>query len=133
MRAPLLVLACLALAAPGCSRPDAVLKGTVTFNGIPLEEGYITFFPVESVAATCGTDIRAGAYELKQPPPGSWRVLIAPPPKARVVRTAQGQERVVVSATNTLSATTTGNNQVVSISADDQTLDFHLRSRPTGR
>jgi hypothetical protein len=131
MRSSLLLLLCLTVAMPttGCSRSAVAVHGQVTLNGASLTEGYITFFPVEGMQATCGTDIREGQYEIQKLAPGPWRVVIAPAPSARIVRSAQGTPAAVVTPT----AKTEGNNRIVTISAADQTLDFHLRSQPAAR
>jgi hypothetical protein len=80
-------LACILWAATaflliGCSSSNrAAVKGSVTFDGAPVDGGMILFFPAnEKNKADQGhAEIKNGAYEIpagKGPPPGSYRVEI---------------------------------------------------------
>jgi hypothetical protein len=53
----------------------ARVTGTVTVDGVPLEKGSISFFPVESNARTTGGEIKAGQYVV-QVPVGQMKVCI---------------------------------------------------------
>ncbi len=53
-----------ALLAPGCSDGRVRVHGTVVFEGKPLEEGFVSFEPVDGVGPTTGGAIAGGAYDL---------------------------------------------------------------------
>jgi hypothetical protein len=131
-RACLLLLLCLA-GCSGAALPS--VSGTVTWNGAPLEGGFISFLPESGVQATCKGDIKEGRYEVPGITPGNWRVVITPLPRAKVVSTPWGEQRAQVSgAEMRAAANAKGNNQVVTIGAENQTLDFDLQvSQASGR
>ena len=92
-RAMLLRLVCaiLAVAAAGCgSKPKTVQAwGEVRWQGKPIEEGVIVFFPIEGTAGpSTGGGIKAGRYDVPE----------AKGPRAggtyRVEITAAGKERL---------------------------------------
>jgi hypothetical protein len=66
----------------GCSSSNrAVVKGSVTLDGEPVDGGMILFFPAnEQYKADQGrAEIKNGSYEIaagKGPPPGNYRVEI---------------------------------------------------------
>src|SRR5262249_47024576 len=52
----------------GCGDPSArtyPVFGTVTFEGKPVETGYITFDPADGAAGTVNAPINDGKYELQ--------------------------------------------------------------------
>lgn len=55
--------------------PEYTVKGTVNFDGKPLETGSIVFEDVEGKTASAGGGIEDGAYEF-QSPPGKKKVKI---------------------------------------------------------
>lgn len=86
-----LVCAILAVAAAGCgSKPKTVQAwGEVRWQGKPIEEGVIVFFPIEGTAGpSTGGGIKAGRYDVPE----------AKGPRAggtyRVEITAAGKERL---------------------------------------
>jgi hypothetical protein len=66
MRAlPVAGLIALCLSTLGCSGDRAKVSGTVTLNGRPIEEGAITFIPVEGTQGPgSGAAIRDGQYHI---------------------------------------------------------------------
>ena len=60
------ILAAIVVAAicPGCSDGRYPVQGAVTFNGEPVDEGTISFEPVDGNGPTTGGSIVAGKYEL---------------------------------------------------------------------
>jgi hypothetical protein len=60
----------------------ATVKGTVTFNGKPIESGSISFFPVDGAkAGTAGGIIKDGKYSCSDVPIGLMRVYVTGLPK----------------------------------------------------
>jgi hypothetical protein len=52
------------------------VSGTVTFDGTPVKEGKITFFPMDGAGGTPGGFIIDGAYTVKKVPIGEMKVVI---------------------------------------------------------
>ncbi len=59
----------------GCNSGPPEFKGTVTWNGAPIEDGYIEFAPTDGNGQLTGTDIIDGKYLLRMVP-GSKKVSI---------------------------------------------------------
>lgn len=78
-----LLLALIGLA--GCGNADnmADVAGAVTFDGQPVNEGNITFVPVDGKSPTAGGVIKEGRYQARVPI-GRMKVAISAP---RVVGT----------------------------------------------
>ncbi len=77
-----LLLAALQL--PGCGSANEVqtveVSGTVDLDGMPIETGYVSFFPADGKGATAGVPVTNGAF--KGPvPPGDKKVQINAPRK----------------------------------------------------
>lgn len=74
------VMLCALLA--GCSDPYAQfndVKGTVTLEGKPLDQGDIQFLPLENQGTQSGASIKNGAYEMPKQnglKPGKYLVQI---------------------------------------------------------
>lgn len=84
-RRDILVMAILSAAVSGCSKGDGLdrqaVSGQVTFDGHPLKEGEILFFPSQNAkdAIATGGHIANGAYAVSQengPIPGNYKVQI---------------------------------------------------------
>jgi hypothetical protein len=129
-RAPRAAPGVLALLLPllaGCGG-GATVSGTVTYEGAPVDEGFITFYPADDRGPTRGAEIVEGRYHLTGLAPGRKRVLIATRPRGRKVPAARGRPQVrLVPPENAVPANATGNNQVLEVASGEQTLDFHLR------
>ena len=68
-RIGLAVAAAAALAAAGCrGEPKAQVSGTVTLDGVPVENGVIQFYPVGSTGQTAGGGVQNGRYALDASP-----------------------------------------------------------------
>ena len=70
--------AVLAAALSGCSS-QATVKGTVRFDGQPVENGGITFIPAGAGGQKAGAEIRNGTYEIprdRAPAPGKYKVEV---------------------------------------------------------
>jgi hypothetical protein len=49
----------------GCGPATGTVTGEVTVNGVPLEEGVITFSPADKNGESVTREIKAGKYEAK--------------------------------------------------------------------
>jgi hypothetical protein len=59
----------------GCGDGTAKVSGTVTLDGTPLEQGSISFLPINGNVKTTGGEIKAGQYVV-QVPLGPMKVCI---------------------------------------------------------
>ncbi|MCA9193314.1 MAG: hypothetical protein KDB03_16195 [Planctomycetales bacterium] len=60
----------------GCSGNTATVSGKVTFEGVPVERGAITFFPEDGTGPTAGAPITNGEYLATEVPIGKKTVKI---------------------------------------------------------
>jgi hypothetical protein len=85
----------LAWCMTGCAKKPVQITGQVTYEGAPVQSGYISFIPVEGTGASSGGPIKGGRYKVEDVPPGLKRVeiragaevaampdMVAPKPKA---------------------------------------------------
>ena len=113
----------------GCGSSETVVTGSVTVNGQPLRQGYITFFPTAGTKATCGAEVIDGQYQVKPLIPGPRRVVIAGTPNVQVVTHGNGPATLKIApSANAVSPQAKGNQQVVEIKQGKQTLDFALQN-----
>ena len=79
----LLGIALLCQLATGCGEPSKLAKisGTVSVDGKLVEAGSISFVPVDGMAQTTGTDIKAGGKYDSDIPIGNCKVEIRVPKK----------------------------------------------------
>jgi hypothetical protein len=74
MKALGLVLVGVVLAA-GCGEKDSTIKGEVTLDDRPLDQGRISFVPVDGKTPSSDTAIKDGKFSVKAAP-GSYQVKI---------------------------------------------------------
>jgi hypothetical protein len=113
----------------GCKKESSI-SGTVTFDGVPVEKGFITFFPVDDAGATRGSDIIVGQYQVKGLTPGKRKVRISALPQGEIVASEPGAPRTIQWSTPLAPIPTNavGNNQIIEITKGPQQQDFHLQS-----
>ena len=72
-----LSLTCFSLTLTGCgeSRNEHEIKGNVTINGKPIQNGVISFVPADGAAQTAGGTIIDGSY-VAHVPPGAKTVTV---------------------------------------------------------
>jgi hypothetical protein len=91
-------LAVCALLAAGCDGSGmADVSGTVTVDGTPIEEGAITFFPIDGQGPTAGGPIKDGKYSVKVPL-GKMKVTISQPKaigKKKLYNTPDSPEGII--------------------------------------
>jgi hypothetical protein len=114
------------------------LRQETRLEGAPVQNGYISFIPVDGTGGTSGGPIKGGRYKVEDVPPGKKRVEIragaelaampdldAPKPKVdpKGQQKAQPQNRP---DEELIPPDATGNNEVVDIGRGNQKLPFHL-------
>jgi len=125
---PLLALACLTLV--GCGgAPTAEVTGVVTWNGKPLSQGYVTFYPVGGTDAVQGGEIANGEYRIKNLSPGKKKALITLKPDVQVRKEGSESRLIFTTPLNRVNEKTPGNNRVVDVQRGEQKIDLTLTSR----
>jgi hypothetical protein len=79
----LLLTSCVIVFGAGCGSPTATVSGTVSYNGKPLNSGFILFQASDGAVKTA--DIQPdGTYNVGQLAAGTANIAInAPPPPSR--------------------------------------------------
>jgi len=123
---------------PGCSKSDGVtVSGTVTFDGRPVEEGYITLSPADGKGPSAGGPIKQGKFSISGVLPGEKIVSVTGGGKIEFPKSseemaqmaAQGQQ---IQAAPQIPPNAKGNNQNVTITNQgQQTLEISLSSPGT--
>lgn len=133
-----LIVVCVLAA--GCGSGNTSVQGTVTFNGVPVDNGYITFFPTDVASSAAAAPIRDGKYHVASLTPGPRVVEIVANKKIdfaassaemdqqrKKPKTNDSPSGAAVSAA-LIPADAVGNRQTIDIPAGQQTFDFHLKS-----
>ena len=114
---------------PGCGEGGegrASIDGTATFEGQPIESGYINFLPDQSDGPTVGSPITNGKFQITGVVPGKKRVQIVAAAQVRRFETPAPLPKEETSKP-TIPPNAVGNNQIVVITAGKQSLDFGLK------
>src|SRR4051794_19764787 len=108
--------AMLVLSLAGCARQSAV-SGRVTYEGRPVQDGYITFYPTEQQGVSLGSEIKEGRYEVADLLPGKKRVRIVANPRPVVIPASAGKPQIVKLAPPAapIPANAVGNDQVLEV------------------
>lgn len=126
------------LLAVGCSTATSV-SGTVTYEGQPVDNGYITFAPADGRGPSAGGPIAAGAYQLDKITPGTKQIQIIGVKAVPFARNSEDMARMaaeaaqrgdttgIIDRADEVPADAAGNNAQVEIKPGPQTLDFHLK------
>jgi hypothetical protein len=64
----------------GCGASGSTVTGNVTFNGKPVQEGYVNFYPTDGKSAPAGGAIKDGRYSVRNVSPGKNRVEVTSTP-----------------------------------------------------
>jgi hypothetical protein len=121
----------------GCGGGDASgVSGAVTYNGEPVEDGYVTFSPTGS-GNSFGAKVVDGQYAAKNDKAGQFTVLVqgnridqVPKTREEAERIAKAQAGKPPQSPNYIPEDAEGNNQTVEITGGEQTLDFALTGPP---
>lgn len=134
----LLIVAVLC-ALVGCGSDKATVSGTVTWEGAPLERGFITFVPADVDSTPEGGTIENGKFHVTDIPPGKKTVEIIGVKAAnfaatseemqrRAAETAAGGDKTgLVDRADVIPPDAEGNRQTVELAPGSQTKDFVLK------
>ncbi|MFO0788468.1 MAG: hypothetical protein U0805_03360 [Pirellulales bacterium] len=127
----LIVLVLLA----GCNQKTSI-SGNVTYNGNPIENGYVSFNP-KAHGRTIAGQITNGKYSIEEATPGQFTVLVTGTKKlnhaassADAYATAAKTGAHVLEAADYIAPEAEGNGQEVQIAAGAQTMDFAVTGPP---
>ena len=110
------------------------LSGSVTYNGQPVESGFITFSPTGS-GQSFGAKIVDGRYEPEKVQAGQFKVLVRAESEVQVAATREEAAKQAAAggqkgSPNYIPENAKGNGQTVDIADGAQTLDFALTGPP---
>src|SRR5687767_14946786 len=74
-RCAILLLALLSTVV-GCGQSTLTVRGNVTYDGKPVEDGVISFDPVDKNAPTMGGKITNGAYSVTAPKEAAGKKIV---------------------------------------------------------
>jgi hypothetical protein len=132
-----LLAASLAVGACGCGSSTNA-SGQVTYEGVPVKEGYITFFPADEKGPMSAAQITDGSYQLTMSP-GRHLVEITAAKKIQFALSSEemeakfkaakskGNASGIVESADLIPANAVGNRQTIDVKSGTQTLDFHLK------
>lgn len=134
-----LLLTGTVLCLAGCGTATTV-SGTITYEGEPVQEGWVTFLPVDGNGSEAGAKITDGEYHVDEISPGEKTVQIVGVKEVPFVASSAemeqqsrenpnrvGDGRDLVYPADTVPPDAVGNNQRVTVNEGAQTLDFDLK------
>jgi hypothetical protein len=120
----------------GCGDSSTSISGEVKYNGVPVEEGYLSFSPVgngQSVAAP----IANGNYTIAEATPGKYTAVAIGTRKinhysssAEAYANAGKNSGHVSEAADYIAPDAEGNGKEVEITSGEQKLDFAITGPP---
>lgn len=141
-RAPGSLLVLLTFFLPACNSNLSSVGGEATYEGQPIEKGWINFLPVDGKGRDGGGPITAGRYEVSGLLPGQKLVQITAVKRVPFARTSEemarraqeersrGHNTGLIDPADIIPPDAEGNNTTVELKPGAQTLDFSLR-KPT--
>lgn len=123
----LVVVGVLTLA--GCGAKENVVKGTITANGTPVEEGFINFYPRDEKNGTSGAPIENGKFSAKLKP-GKYEVVVSGGAKMKNYPKSQEDLKKVadkdLELKDQVPDDAKGNHQEIEVTKDGQELNINL-------
>lgn len=127
----------------GCQPANNTIEGSVTYNGEPVKQGYISFRPTDGTGQTFAAPIADGRYSVAKAASGKRTAVITgvrevnfysssaesykKAEEARKVGTLQAD---VAEAADYIAEDAEGNSKEVEVQPGDQTLDFAITGAP---
>ncbi|MGB9688853.1 hypothetical protein [Thermogutta sp.] len=123
------------VAVPGCGKSSGVtVSGTVTFDGRPVEEGYLTLSPADGKGPSAGGPIKEGKFSISGVLPGEKIVSVTGGGKMQFPKSSEEMAQMAargqqIQAAPQIPPNARGNNQKVTITGQaQQTLEISLSS-----
>lgn len=124
------VLGFVLLALAGCGSSHVVVHGTVTANGKNVDEGFISFQPLDDRNPTYGAPIQDGKYSA-QVKPGKYAVVVSGGARGPEYPKSQADLKGVpdknLELVDQVPSDAKGNSQSVEIKAGGQELNITLK------
>jgi hypothetical protein len=129
----------LAFLLPACGGNLSSVSGEVSYEGQPIEKGWINFAPADGKGPTAGRPITNGKYEISGLLPGMRIVEITAVKRVPFARSSQemarraeqdrarGDNTGLIDPADVIPPEAEGNNATVELKPGAQTLDFALR------
>jgi hypothetical protein len=123
----------------GCGPSAASVFGEVTYDGKPVEDGYITFTPADGKGKDAGGPIASGRYRITELPPGPKVVKVIGVKKVNFASTSDemmrkadearkaGNYSGLVDPADTIPENAQGNNAQIDLKVGENLHDFHLK------
>jgi len=140
------LLAAAAIFLSGCgSAPTGTVSGAVSYEGQPVNNGWVTFTPADGKGKDGGAPVADGRYTVTGLPPGPKVVKVIAVKKVNFASTsAEMQQKAaearkagnydgLVDPADTIPDNAEGNNVTVEVKAGEQTRDLHLKKPSRGR
>ncbi len=126
-------LIALLLAATGCGGSVAATKvnGSVTYDGKPIDDGYIVFRPADGKGGEIGGPIISGKYALAVPSGPKVVIVSNSTPVAAKPLTSEEASKLkgpTAKQPDMIDPSAKGNGAKVDVSGPEQTHDFALKS-----
>lgn len=135
---PFCLFTCLALASCGCGSATTV-TGQVTYEGTPVSEGYITFFPTNEKDTGGAAPIKDGVYTLSTLQPGPHLYEVTASKKIKFALSteemeakfksekAKGNATGIVESADLIPPNAINNRLTIDVKPGRQTVDVHLK------
>lgn len=137
------VIASLCLGAIGCGGSTTSVSGKITYNGEPVEDGFVSFRPADGTGQVFSANIVNGEYKAAQAVPGSRVVSIHGTKKVKLALSSEESAKIaaeqaaagqgglqMTEAADYIPDDAEGNNQTHEIASGDQTMNFDLKGPP---
>lgn len=137
------ILAVMCVVVAGCGGSANSVSGKITYNGEPVEDGFVSFRPADGMGQVFSAPIVNGEYKAAQAVPGSRVVSIHGTKKVKLALSSEESAKIaeeqaaagkgglhMTEAADYIPDDAEGNNQTHEISSGEQTLNFDLKGPP---